>query len=199
MRQLFILIAILAPFFAVSQEPFLKYYNNISPDSIRESVFILSSDSMEGRETGRQGQKKASFFLSSKYKSWGLAPVGNLHESIKINALEDRFGANPFLQNHPISIRNNKSRNLIVKTETFLFGKDFIYSDFSVDASFKLNKFIFISPGIKTNARNILFSKTCKNKIPVFLNVKEGDLEAPYQIDKLLKSKTNPLPSIVLI
>ncbi|MBK7571180.1 MAG: hypothetical protein IPI10_06005 [Bacteroidetes bacterium] len=40
------------------------YASELSPDSIKTYLYVLSSDSLEGRETGRSGQKKSSSIFS---------------------------------------------------------------------------------------------------------------------------------------
>jgi hypothetical protein len=37
----------------------------------------LSSDEMEGREVGTEGEKKAADFIVSRFKKIGLAPAGD--------------------------------------------------------------------------------------------------------------------------
>ena len=37
----------------------------------------LSSDELEGRETGRPGYKKAADFIAARFEEWGLKPVGD--------------------------------------------------------------------------------------------------------------------------
>ena len=72
-----IFFSILSIFTSVKGEDLpLRYSNKISRDSLKEFVYILASDSLEGRETGRPGQKRAAGFLASKYMSWNLNPAG---------------------------------------------------------------------------------------------------------------------------
>ena len=42
-----------------------------------EEVYYLSSDSLEGRATGSQAEKKAANYISEKFKSYGLIPKGS--------------------------------------------------------------------------------------------------------------------------
>ena len=41
----------------------VKYANTITPEDMRAKLSILASDEFGGRETGTEGQKKASRFL----------------------------------------------------------------------------------------------------------------------------------------
>lgn len=53
----------------------LEYADAISRDSIRSYLTVLASDSLEGRETGKPGQKKAGRFIRSKMIEFGLDRV----------------------------------------------------------------------------------------------------------------------------
>lgn len=59
--------------FSVSaQDAAVKYANTITPEQMRAKLTILASDDFQGRETGTEGQKKASAYLENFYKSLGL-------------------------------------------------------------------------------------------------------------------------------
>lgn len=45
-----------------------KYMNTITADELKTHLYIVASDSMEGRETGSAGQKKAGVYLINQYK-----------------------------------------------------------------------------------------------------------------------------------
>jgi len=44
-----------------------KYINTITANELKNHLYIIANDSMEGRETGSLGQKKAGKYLISKY------------------------------------------------------------------------------------------------------------------------------------
>lgn len=50
----------------------VKYANTITPQEMKSKLSILASDEFGGRETGTEGQKKASAFLENFYKEIGL-------------------------------------------------------------------------------------------------------------------------------
>lgn len=45
-----------------------KYINSITADELRTHLYIVASDSMEGRETGSAGQKRAGKYLINQYQ-----------------------------------------------------------------------------------------------------------------------------------
>lgn len=46
----------------------IKYINSITADELKTHLYIVASDSMEGRETGSVGQKRAGKYLISQYQ-----------------------------------------------------------------------------------------------------------------------------------
>ena len=189
-----IFISILSIITPVKGEDFpLNYSKKISPDSLKEFVYILASDSLEGRETGRPGQKRAANFLASKYMSWNLNPAGtNFIPDYKRTPNEIQF-----FQNHSISVRNNKKRNLSAGGENYLFGKDFYYSGINSDTSLVLNSFIFI--GVKNSTlgdtRN---KKKLLNKNLILFDANSDSTN--FQLDKFeLNVSSQQTPFLVLI
>jgi hypothetical protein len=57
-----------------AQDPVAQQYGNlITPGDLKEYLSILASDAMEGRETGKRGQKMAAAFISAHFQELGLA------------------------------------------------------------------------------------------------------------------------------
>ena len=61
----------LIPFFSFSQEK-IKYSNTININDLYDHIEILSSDSLEGRETGKPGQKMAAHYIANHFKNIGI-------------------------------------------------------------------------------------------------------------------------------
>ena len=68
----FILILIF-PFFCCSQEN-IKYANTININDLYDHISVLASDSLEGRETGKPGQKKAAKYIAKHFQKIGIPP-----------------------------------------------------------------------------------------------------------------------------
>ncbi len=73
----FFIISILFSWITVhAQEDFsTEYANTISVLDLSEYLTVLSSDALEGRETGEAGQKMAAAYLQHFYKTNGLEPI----------------------------------------------------------------------------------------------------------------------------
>src|SRR5687767_2936516 len=63
---------------AIRPEPLPKKYGDkISAADLKEYLSILASDAMEGRETGKRGQKMAAAFIRAHFEDLGLSgPIG---------------------------------------------------------------------------------------------------------------------------
>ncbi len=61
-----------------SDELAIKYAAEINTSDLKEHLYVLSSDILEGRKTGEKGQKMAANYITAYYKNLGLkAPKGH--------------------------------------------------------------------------------------------------------------------------
>src|SRR5688572_11029113 len=57
-----------------------RYARMITQSDLKQNLSILASDALEGRETGKRGQKMAAAFISAHFQELGLgAPVAGSH------------------------------------------------------------------------------------------------------------------------
>lgn len=54
----------------------LSYSENITPDLLRNHLEVIAHDSLEGRETGTEGERKAARYLIDQYENFGVSPKG---------------------------------------------------------------------------------------------------------------------------
>ena len=94
MRKILSLIsaALLLPAGLMAQQDVsVKYAGTITPDDMRTKLTVLASDEFEGRETGTEGQKKASKFLEDFYAKIGLeGPVDGTYRQ-KFNMYQSNW------------------------------------------------------------------------------------------------------------
>ena len=69
----YILILLVIPLISLSQDN-LKYANTININDLYDHINILASDSLEGRETGKPGQKMAAAYIANHFKEIGIPP-----------------------------------------------------------------------------------------------------------------------------
>ena len=53
------------------------WLDKIQPADLKGFMAVLTSDSLEGRETGQPGQRKAADFIARQFEEMGLPPVGD--------------------------------------------------------------------------------------------------------------------------
>ena len=72
-----------------------KYMNTITASDLKTHLYIVAADSMEGRETGSSGQKKAGQYLINQYKKNNISfPKGatSFFQNVPAEALNKRAG-----------------------------------------------------------------------------------------------------------
>lgn len=172
---------------AFSQSLKKDYADALSEDSIRSYLSVLASDSLEGRETGYPGQKKAAAFLASKYSAWGI-PVQ--------------------IQKHSLSIRANTGRNLAIDGKYFIYYNHFYYVGPPKDTFLILNNILITGFGISSNTYNDFQEKniTGKNilvrwKKPEWKEkLKDSSLpESGQELIPYIKSLTEKNPATIFI
>lgn len=74
-----------------------KYMKTITAEELKKHLYIIAADSMEGRETGSVGQKKAGKYLISEYQKNQVSfPKGatNYYQPIPAEYLNKKYGGN---------------------------------------------------------------------------------------------------------
>ena len=68
-----LIIFFILPTFLFSQENII-FSKTINVEDLQKHVYILSSDSLEGRETGKKGQKMAAEYIKNHFINIGIPP-----------------------------------------------------------------------------------------------------------------------------
>src|SRR5687767_15461773 len=77
-KLLVVFYAFLFTISSVAQDAELqKYGNRITTEDLKDYLTILASDAMEGRETGKRGQKMAAAFIRAHFEELELQPPVN--------------------------------------------------------------------------------------------------------------------------
>jgi Zn-dependent M28 family amino/carboxypeptidase len=74
-----------------------KYTNTITSNELKNHLYIVASDEMEGRETGSKGQKKAGEYLINQYKNNGIPfPKGmkNYYQNVPAAFMNMQYSEN---------------------------------------------------------------------------------------------------------
>jgi hypothetical protein len=155
MRQLALIVCALLFHlqFLFSQDTLALYYSRqINPPEIKSYLHVLASDSLEGRETGKPGQKKAARFISKHFQSLKLTPP--VHGN--------------YLQQTSLSTKANIEKNFEVNRKFYLFMKDYFYPAGQGDTTFTLDSIVFAGFGINSEKYNDYENVMVKNKAVIF-------------------------------
>lgn len=120
-----------------------KYAVTITQDDLYDHLSILASDALEGRETGKRGQKMAAALISSHFESLDLDPIVDLGE-IK-----------SYYQKVPLySVMSGKTY-LKVKNKTHSnFDKVVYYGNAATQGEFSTSV-VFAGRGTKSDFQNL--------------------------------------------
>jgi hypothetical protein len=90
--KIIIALSVVGSFFILAtQDPAVKRYGDmILAADLKEYLTILASDAMEGRETGKRGQKMAAAFIRAHFEDLGLTgPIaGNYYQPMEFYTTE---------------------------------------------------------------------------------------------------------------
>lgn len=112
-KFLFLIFSLFSGALAHAQmdDPSVMLANSIEAASIRQHVYYLASDSLQGRETGTAGNKKAADYISAQFASYGIAPPP---------------GDNNYLQEAGFTSFKWKDISLYVNDQTYEHTKEFL-------------------------------------------------------------------------
>ena len=99
---------------ALAQDDPAKYAASITPSDLKKHLVIIASDSLEGRDTGSSGQKKAAEYVSKYYKQYGLEPIATGAD-----------GARSYLQKYKLYKRSWGDVYVAAHGKKYEFNKDF--------------------------------------------------------------------------
>jgi hypothetical protein len=106
----------------------IRYAETIKASDLSEYLHVLASDSLEGRETGRKGQKMAAEYISNKFNDFGVKPGFKSPEG------------NSYYQNFNLIKKEWNEVKLTINKREKIFLEDFyLFGDFDKDAAEKMS------------------------------------------------------------
>lgn len=132
------------------------YASLINEMSLKKHLAIIASDSMEGRETGTAGQRKAANYIEEAFRKSGLSHPQNM---------------NGYQQYFPIQQDVVTETSLMIDGKKMIFGSDFI-SPVSMNNSnsFEGKEIVFAGYGIDDELYSDYTNIDVKGKVVVFFN-----------------------------
>ncbi len=139
---------------AAQINPAATYASLVSATELKKHLSVIASDSMEGRETGTAGQRKAAAYIEKHFKSIGLQQVPSL---------------NGYQQFFPIKQDSIQQVSFSAANEEAVWGIDFI-SPVSTNESalFRSNDLVFVGYGIEDDLYSDYENHDVKGKVVVF-------------------------------
>jgi hypothetical protein len=135
----------------------LRFANSIKASDLKDYMYVLASDSLEGRETGEIGQKKAAKYIADFFLKNNLEP-----------GFLDKNGRS-FFQPFGLLKSQWKESSLVVKNTSYQYLKDY-YMQGSFKADIKNADVVFVGFGIETTNYNDYKDKDVKNKVVLFFS-----------------------------
>jgi len=97
-----------------AQDDATKYAASITPEDLKKHLVVIASDSLEGRDTGSPGQKKAAEYVSKYFKAYGLQPIA-----------DNGDGTKSYLQKYKLYKRSFGDVYVKIDGKKYEFNKDF--------------------------------------------------------------------------
>jgi len=130
-----------------------KLSTTISKNDIREHIFTLASDEMQGRETGAEGNDKAAAYIADHFKKLRLPTIGE---------------NNTYFQKVAFTFSSWKSFEIQHEDEEYKLMRDFIaFPQFSSDDSYGAKEIVYAGYGIEEGAYNDYAGADVTNKVVI--------------------------------
>lgn len=115
-----------------------RFAATITEADLRARLNVLANDSMEGRETGMEGQRKASAYIVEQFRSFGIPPVPGA---------EDRgMLADGYRQRFPLTMERLGGLSIAVAGKPFSFLQDFIYFSETLPGPLDADEVMVLAP-----------------------------------------------------
>lgn len=126
------------------------YATLITPVGLKEHLSVLASDSMEGRETATEGQRKAAGYIEKQFRAIGLAPGWN----------------SGYQQNFPVYQDSLNRASLTVDGQLLRMDTDFVVTNNSAfNVSFAASEVLFVGYGLSDSVRDDYEKVNARGKI----------------------------------
>ncbi|HEY4800782.1 MAG TPA: M28 family peptidase, partial [Bacteroidia bacterium] len=126
-----------------------KFAKFITAEDARKHLTILASDEYEGRETGKEGQKKAAKYIAENFKKIGLKPATD----------------STYLQKFPLSLSVPDSSEVKVNEKKYEAFKDFYIFPYGKNLKLEAKNILFLGYGISHDKYDDYKDKDVKDKI----------------------------------
>jgi Zn-dependent M28 family amino/carboxypeptidase len=110
----------------------MKFAKTITAEDAKKHLSVLASDEYEGRETGKEGQRKAAKYIAESFKASGLK-----------SATDESY-----LQKVPLLLSTPGESKIEVGGKKYVHLADFYFFPFGEDLKLEAKNFLFLGYGI---------------------------------------------------
>lgn len=184
MKYLFISLSIFitiptlgyAQSYSTDTDELFRYSESITANFLKKHLSVLAADSLEGRDTGTPGLKKAAKYIADFYESIGLQPKGingtyfqpfELNASVTDSLVYNTYsvqGADTTLINHSVESETGSTEFVRGIGGSVPIEGEIVFGGFGVDDSLK-------------NVRNLEGDSIANNWVMIFEQI-------PYVVDE---------------
>lgn len=133
MKNLLFSVFTLISYLLSAQDSTALYFaNSITTQDLKTHLHVLASDSLEGRETGKKGQKLAADYIARHFTSIGIPP----------------YNGTTYYQEFPLLKQSLKTSSLLLK-DSLVFLEDYYTSPFFSSVDIDFTSIHFIGYGIE--------------------------------------------------
>ncbi len=171
MKYSFTVLLSIICYWSLAQKSPDTYVNHINAKTARLHLEYLAGEELEGRETGKVGQKKAAVYLSQQFNSYGLPQVKG-----------------SYFQRFPVREITPQNIEVTINGKSLKFMKDFLHnSDFN-DDTISGASLVFAGYGIEDSEYNDFANIDVKEKIII---IRDGEPVDKKGVKKLSGTSAN--------
>ncbi len=151
----------------------VPWSQTITPEDLSNHLHILAADSMEGRETGKRGQRMAADYIAQHFETVGLLPVEG-----------------SYLQEVPLKVSQLKGGVLTIENQQFLYKKDWVPYP-GIEVSDIEGPVVFAGYGIqdKDAGWDDYAGLNVQDKVVIFLAGEPGDVKKRIRLHRHKRAK----------
>ena len=140
----------------------VRWAETITAEDLSNHLYILAADSMEGRETGKTGQRKAADYIAAQFQAMGLEPVNGSH-----------------FQEVPLKVSQLKGGLLDIAGNKMMFKDDFVPYP-GIEVADVAAEAVFVGYGIQEGDWNDYEGLDVSGKVVVYITGEPGSEEKGF-------------------
>ena len=155
-----------------AQDKATQYAETITPADLKKHLVIIASDSLEGRDTGSPGQKKAADYVAKHFKQYGLQPIAT-----------ETDGSKSYFQKYNLYRKTWGDVYVKADGKTYNFNQDFFLNGLLTTPGEVSVPTVFAGYGIDASLYNDYKNLDVTGKAVVLLEGEPQDANGKYLVN----------------